>query len=77
MSYRYGYNRYNDPDYYWKADEKKIKRDFMNYANKQKQIDQDGYEKIGKTLGIDIYSDMFITYFVFKCGASSLEYITI
>ena len=24
MSYRYGYNRYNDSDYYWKADENKI-----------------------------------------------------
>ena len=78
MSYRYGYgyNRYNDPDYYWKADEKKIKRDFMNYANKSKRIEQEGYEKMGKTLGIDIYSDIFMTYFVFKCGASNLEFIT-
>ena len=76
MSYRYNRYNYNDPDYYWKADEKKIKRDFMNYANKERQIDQDGYEKMGKTLGIDIYSDIFITYFVFKCGANTLEYIT-
>ena len=75
MSYR-GYNRYNDPDYYWKEDEKKIKRDFANYANKEKQIDQDGYEKMGKTLGIDIYNDMFITYFAFKCGANTVDYIT-
>ena len=76
MSYRYGYNRYNDPDYYWKADEKKIKRDFMNYANKNKRIEQDGYEKMGKTLGIDIYTDIFMTYFVFKCGSCNLEFIT-
>ena len=76
MSYYNRYNRYNDPDYYWKADEKKIKRDFMNYANKERQIDADGYEKMGKTLGIDIYNDMFITYFVYKCGADSSEYIT-
>ena len=31
---------------------------------------------MGKTLGIDIYNDIFITYFVFKCGANTLEYIT-
>ena len=74
MSYRY--NRYNDPDYYWKADEKKIKRDFMNYANKQRRIEQEGYEKMGKTLGIDIYEDTFITYFIFKCGVTRLDYIT-
>ena len=49
MSYRYGYNRYNDPDYYWKADENKIKRDFMNYANKSKKIEEEGYKKMGKT----------------------------
>lgn len=76
MSYRYGYNRYNDPDYYWKADEKAIKRDFMNYANKERKIEDTGYEKMGKTLGIDIYKDIFMIYFVFKCGATTLEYIT-
>ena len=31
---------------------------------------------MGKTLGIDIYNDMFITYFLYKCGATTLEYIT-
>ena len=76
MSYRYGYNRYNDPDYYWKADEKAIKRDFMNYDNKERKIEDTGYEKMGKTLGIDIYKDIFMIYFVFKCGATTLEYIT-
>ena len=69
-------SRYYDPDYNWKADEKKIKREFYSYANKEKKIEQDGYEKMGKTLGIDIYNDMFITYFLYKCGATTLEYIT-
>ena len=27
------YDDYDDDYYYWKADENKIKRDFMNYAN--------------------------------------------
>ena len=75
MSY-YRNRYYNDPDYYWKADEKKIKREFLNYSNKEKKIDQDGYEKMGKNLGIDIYNDIFITYFIYKCGAISLECIT-
>ena len=69
---RYGYN-YN----YYTADENKIKRDFMNYANpKTKKINEDGYEKMGKTLGIDIYTDIFMTYFVFKCGSKQMEFIT-
>ena len=76
---RYGYGEYNNYNRYdsYKADENKIKRDFMNYADpKTKKIDQDGYEKMGKTLGIDIYTDIFITYFVYKCGGKQLEFIT-
>ena len=76
--YRYydDYDDYDD-DYYWKADENKIKRDFMNYADpKKRKIDENGYEKMGKTLGIDIYTDIFITYFVYKCGSKQLEFIT-
>jgi hypothetical protein len=70
------YDDYND-DYYWKGDENKMKRDFMNYADpKKKRITEEGYEKMGKTLGIDIYTDIFITYFVYKCGSKQLEYIT-
>ena len=69
-----------DDDYsynYWTADENKIKRDFMNYADpKKKRIEEEGYEKMGKTLGIDIYTDIFITYFSFKCGSKQLDYIT-
>lgn len=78
MSYRRRYydDDYDDDYYNWKIDTKAVKRDFMNYANKEKQIDQDGYEKIGKTLGIDIYTDIFITYFVYKCGSKNLDYIT-
>ena len=70
----YGYNyRYNS----YKADENKIKRDFMNYADpKTKKIGEEGYEKMGKILGIDIYTDIFMTYFVYKCGGKQLEYIT-
>ena len=49
----------------------------MNYADpKTKKINEEGYEKMGKILGIDIYTDIFITYFVYKCGGKQLEYIT-
>lgn len=34
------------------------------------------YEKMGKTLGIDIYTDIFMTYFVYKCEAKQMEFIT-
>ena len=73
----YGYGGYNSGYNSYKVDENKIKRDFMNYANpKTKKIGVEGYEKMGKTLGIDIYTDIFITYFVYKCGGKQLEYIT-
>ncbi len=75
MSRRRYYNDYDD-DYYWKIDEKAVKRDFMNYANRERKIEQEGYEKMGKTLGIDIYNDIFITYFAFKCKSKTLDYIT-
>ena len=67
------YGRYN---YNWKGDEKKMKRDFMNYAGKNKKIEVEGYTKMGQTLGIDIYKDLFITYFLYKCRAETLDYIT-
>ena len=75
MSRRRYYNDYDD-DYYWKIDERAVKRDFMNYANRERKIEQEGYEKMGKTLGIDIYNDIFITYFAFKCKSKTLDYIT-
>jgi hypothetical protein len=71
--YGYGYNKYDS----FKADENKMNRDFMNHANaKTKKIDENGYEKMGKTLGIDIYTDIFMTYFVYKCEAKQMEFIT-
>ena len=73
---RYGYGGYNRYDYF-SPDENKMKRDFMNYANpKTKKINEEGYEKMGKTLGIDIYTDIFITYFAYKCEAKQLDFIT-
>ena len=73
---RYGYGGYGRYDSF-SPDENKMKRDFMNYASaKTKKISEDGYEKMGKTLGIDIYTDIFITYFAYKCGAKQLEFIT-
>ena len=64
-------------NYYFTADGKKMKRDFMNYADaKTQKISEEGYEKMGKTLGIDIYTDIFMTYFIYKCGAKQLEFIT-
>ena len=48
----------------------------MNYANKSKRIEEDGFEKMGKTLGIDIYTDIFITYFLYKCDTKNIEYLT-
>ena len=79
MSYRrryYGDDDDYDYDYKWQIDMKAVKRDFLNYANKEKIIDADGYEKMGKTLGIDIYKDTFLTYFIYKCNADKLESIT-
>ena len=79
MSWRNKYYDDDDDDYnynrYWKADEKAIKRDFLNYANKERRIEEEGYEKMGKTLGIDIYNDIFITYFAYKCKSQTLDYI--
>ena len=73
---RYGYGGYSRYDSF-SPDENKMKRDFMNYSNpKTKKISEEGYEKMGKTLGIDIYTDIFITYFAYKCGAKQLEFIT-
>ena len=77
MSRRRYYDDYYDDDYYsWKIDTKQAKRDFMNYANKGKRIEQEGFEKMGKTLGIDIYTDIFITYFLYKCDTKNIEYLT-
>ena len=77
MSRRRYYDDDYDDDYYsWKIDTKQAKRDFVNYANKEKRIEQEGFEKMGKTLGIDIYTDIFITYFLYKCDTKNIEYLT-
>lgn len=77
MSY---YDDYDSDDYYSynsKVDESKIKKDFLNYADsKSKKIKVEGMEKMGTTLGIDIYTDIFITYFFYKCKCKSMEEVT-
>ena len=66
MSYDYD----SDEEYYnkyYKCDESKIKSDFKSFADpKVKKIKVEGMEKMGKVLGIDIYTDIFITYFFYK-----------
>ena len=73
---KYYYDDYDDDYYSFKIDTKQAKRDFMNYANKEKIIAAEGLEKMGKTLGIDIYNDIFITYFFYKCKSYDAEEIT-
>ena len=51
--------------------------DFELYFNKETHLlDEDGMEKIGKDLDIDIYTNMFFTYFLFKSKSYDLEKIT-
>ena len=60
-----------------KLDEKTIKKEFLHYSNlKTKKIELEGMEKLGKKLGIDIYTDIFITYFFFKCGCKRMEEVS-
>ena len=60
-----------------KIDEKLIKKDFIQYADsKTHKIDINGMEKMGKTLEIDIYTDIFITYFFFRCNCQSMEEVS-
>ena len=61
----------------YRVDEKSIKKDFANYINlKSKKIEIEGMEKMGKTLGIDIYTDTFITYFFFRCGCKKMDEVS-
>ena len=54
-----------------------MKKDFLLYANAEtKTIQEDGMERMGTTLGIDVYTDMFITFFFYKCGCKSLEEVS-
>ena len=51
--------------------------DFELYFNKDTHLlDEEGMEKIGKDLDIDIYTNMFFTYFLFKSKSYDLEKIT-
>jgi len=43
---------------------KLLKDEFAKYSDKTNQITETGLEKIGKELGIDIYSDVI---FLFRC----------
>ena len=54
-----------------------MKKDFLLYANTQTNtIQEEGMERMGTTLGIDVYTDMFITFFFYKCGCKSLEEVS-
>lgn len=65
-------------------------KDFANYADKTKKtlilegkifLDLflfflDGFLKMGKELGIDIFTDLFMVYFLFKCNAKRNDCLT-
>jgi hypothetical protein len=60
-----------------KINEKFMKKDFEKYADsKTHKIGINGMEKMGTTLEIDIYTDIFITYFFFKCNCQSIEEVS-
>ena len=84
----YSYNNSTDNKSYQQPVKKELSRpksavplsideDFKNYCNKSQIIDEDGMVKIGQDLGIDIYTDMFFPYFLYKCKAKKLEEITL
>jgi len=57
-------------------DNKKL-TDIELYFNKETHLlDEEGIEKIGGDLDIDIYTNMFFTYFLFKAESYNLEKIT-
>ena len=54
------------------------KSDFELFFNQDtKLLDLDGIEKIGTQLNIDIDTNMFFPYFLFKCGVKKIENITL
>ena len=60
-----------------KINEKFMKKDFEKYADsKTHKIDINGMEKMGTTLEIDIYTDIFITYFFYRCNCQSIEEVS-
>ena len=51
--------------------------DIELYFNKETHLlEEEGMEKIGEDLDIDIYTNMFFTYFLFKAKSYNLEKIT-
>lgn len=55
----------------------KISKDFEKYANNSNLIKENGMEKMGKVLGIDIYTDIFITYFFYRCECKNFAEVTL
>ena len=63
--------------YVYRRNDNEMRQDFKKYANpKTNKIEEEGMVKMGKTLGIDIYSDTFITFFFFCCQMKNLEEVT-
>ena len=62
-----GRNRYKN-----RSKTESIRNDFLNYVDTNtNKIEIEGMEKMGKTLEIDIYTDIFITYFFFRCDCKN------
>ena len=54
------------------------KSDYELFFNQEtKLLDLDGIEKIGTELNIDIDTNMFFPYFLYKCGIKKFEKITL
>lgn len=51
--------------------------DFETYWNpKTKLIQVEGFEKMGKDIDIDIYNDLYLLIFMFKCNAKKNDCLT-
>ena len=48
----------------------------VNKKNNFDYIKLEGFEKMGADLGIDIMSDLFLVYFLFKCKARKNDCLT-
>lgn len=62
---------------YFKKNLSSMEKDFAEYCNSQSNtIQMEGMEKMGSVLNIDIYSDLFITFFFYQCDCKSMEEVT-
>ena len=69
-------NNNNNNNYFNKPNNNNIS-DFEKYFNpKTEVLDEEGMIKLGKDLNIDIYTNMFIPYFFYKCSAKKLDEVT-